>query len=77
MINKQKDLLNNEYRNIVNENKNEEQNLDTLGFDSLYFQIKLIDEERKFYNSRYKTTDFENVFYTSVMRNFHITVRRN
>ena len=54
LINKQKDLLNNEYRNIVNENKNEEQNLDTLGFDSLYFQIKLIDEERKFYNSRYK-----------------------
>ena len=54
LISTQKNLLCNEYKKIVNENKNEEENLDTLGFDSLYFQIKLIDEERKFYTNRYK-----------------------
>ena len=54
LINTQKELLGNEYKKIVAENKNEEENLDTLGFDSLYFQIKLIDEERKFYTNRYK-----------------------
>ena len=54
LISAQKNLLCDEYKKIVNENKNEEENLDTLGFDSLYFQIKLIDEERKFYTNRYK-----------------------
>ena len=54
LITTQKELLGNEYKKIVAENKNEEENLDTLGFDSLYFQIKLIDEERKFYTNRYK-----------------------
>ena len=54
LISTQKNLLCDEYKKIVNENKNEEENLDTLGFDSLYFQIKLIDEERKFYTFRYK-----------------------
>ena len=40
LISTQKNLLCDEYKKIVNENKNEEENLDTLGFDSLYFQYK-------------------------------------